>query len=107
MLFNILELYYIITNVFISTVFFVAVLSVSDKTGLTEFALSLSRLGYKLVASGGTSTSLRSAGIVVSEVSDLTSAPEILGGRVKTLHPAIHGGNSLDHTFNNKIVHCQ
>lgn len=70
----------------------IALLSVSDKTGLLEFATSLTQLGFKLVASGGTSSALRAAGILVSEVSELTSAPEILGGRVKTLHPAIHGG---------------
>lgn len=70
----------------------IALLSVSDKSGLIEFASSLAKLGYRLVASGGTSTAIRNAGLQVSEVAELTGAPEILGGRVKTLHPAIHGG---------------
>lgn len=70
----------------------IALLSVSDKTGLVDFAKHLSRLGLKLVASGGTATALRNAGLAVRDVADITKAPEILGGRVKTLHPAIHGG---------------
>jgi phosphoribosylaminoimidazolecarboxamide formyltransferase/IMP cyclohydrolase len=69
-----------------------ALLSVYDKTGLIEFAAALSRLGVELVASGGTASTLRGAGLAVRAVSDLTDFPEILGGRVKTLHPAIHGG---------------
>ncbi|XP_022288230.2 bifunctional purine biosynthesis protein ATIC-like [Crassostrea virginica] len=69
-----------------------ALLSVSDKTGLTEFAKRLSGLGLKLVASGGTAKCIRDAGIPVSDVSDITGAPEMLGGRVKTLHPKVHGG---------------
>lgn len=71
---------------------FPALLSVSDKTGLIPFAKLLQNTGLKLVASGGTAKSLRDAGLSVEEVSDLTGAPEMLGGRVKTLHPAIHGG---------------
>ncbi|XP_055850710.1 bifunctional purine biosynthesis protein ATIC [Episyrphus balteatus] len=69
-----------------------ALLSVSDKSGLVEFGKNLAALGYKLVASGGTATALRSAGLIVGDVSDITGAPEMLGGRVKTLHPAVHGG---------------
>eukprot|EP00105_Crassostrea_gigas_P011671 XP_011427442.1 PREDICTED: bifunctional purine biosynthesis protein PURH [Crassostrea gigas] len=69
-----------------------ALLSVSDKTGLTEFAQKLSTLGLKLVASGGTAKCIRDAGIEVSDVSEITGAPEMLGGRVKTLHPKVHGG---------------
>jgi len=70
----------------------IALLSVSDKTGLLEFGKSLSMMGYSLVASGGTATALRNAGMTVQDVSDITGAPEMLGGRVKTLHPAVHGG---------------
>lgn len=69
-----------------------ALLSVSDKTGLLDFGKNLTALGYKLVASGGTATALRNAGLNVKDVSDITGAPEMLGGRVKTLHPAVHGG---------------
>jgi len=69
-----------------------ALLSVSDKTGLVAFARGLAKLGVELVASGGTAQTLRSAGLTVVEVSELTQSPEILGGRVKTLHPKVHGG---------------
>jgi phosphoribosylaminoimidazolecarboxamide formyltransferase/IMP cyclohydrolase len=69
-----------------------ALLSVSDKTGLVEFARGLARLGVELVASGGTATALRQAGLAVVEVAALTESPEMLGGRVKTLHPRVHGG---------------
>ena len=69
-----------------------ALLSVYDKTGLVDFGLALTGLGVELVASGGTARTLREAGVDVIAVSDLTGSPEILGGRVKTLHPAIHGG---------------
>ncbi|XP_005108469.1 bifunctional purine biosynthesis protein ATIC isoform X4 [Aplysia californica] len=70
----------------------IALLSVSNKTGLVPFAERLSALGFKLVASGGTARAIRDANVPVSEVEDLTGAPEMLGGRVKTLHPAVHGG---------------
>ncbi|KAI8130613.1 hypothetical protein FF38_02767 [Lucilia cuprina] len=70
----------------------IALLSVSDKTGLVDFGKTLNSLGYQLVASGGTATALRNAGLSVKDVSDITGAPEMLGGRVKTLHPAVHGG---------------
>jgi phosphoribosylaminoimidazolecarboxamide formyltransferase/IMP cyclohydrolase len=69
-----------------------ALLSVSDKTGLVEFARGLAGLGFELVASGGTAEALRAAGLDVVEVSQLTGSPEMLGGRVKTLHPRVHGG---------------
>jgi phosphoribosylaminoimidazolecarboxamide formyltransferase/IMP cyclohydrolase len=69
-----------------------ALFSVYDKTGLVDFAAALSALGVELVASGGTALALRRAGLEVRAVSDLTGSPEILDGRVKTLHPAIHGG---------------
>ncbi|MCS6909025.1 MAG: bifunctional phosphoribosylaminoimidazolecarboxamide formyltransferase/IMP cyclohydrolase [Anaerolineales bacterium] len=69
-----------------------ALLSVHDKTGLVDFARGLHTLGWQLIASGGTARLLREAGLSVTEVSDYTGSPEILGGRVKTLHPAIHGG---------------
>ena len=69
-----------------------AILSVYDKTGLVEFAKDLSDLGWTLLASGGTARLLQQNGLPVTEVADYTGSPEILGGRVKTLHPAIHGG---------------
>jgi phosphoribosylaminoimidazolecarboxamide formyltransferase/IMP cyclohydrolase len=69
-----------------------ALLSVSDKTGLVEFARGLAQLGIELVASGGTARALRDAGLEVVDVADLTGSPEMLGGRVKTLHPRVHGG---------------
>ncbi|MBI9043689.1 MAG: bifunctional phosphoribosylaminoimidazolecarboxamide formyltransferase/IMP cyclohydrolase [Anaerolineaceae bacterium] len=70
----------------------IALLSVSDKTGLIEIAEKLTRCGWELLASGGTARRLRENQIAVTEVSVYTGSPEILGGRVKTLHPAIHGG---------------
>jgi phosphoribosylaminoimidazolecarboxamide formyltransferase/IMP cyclohydrolase len=69
-----------------------AILSVYDKSGLVEFAQGLLALGWELIASGGTSRSLREADLPVMDVAAVTGAPEMLGGRVKTLHPAIHGG---------------
>ncbi len=69
-----------------------AILSVSDKSGLTELAQALHALGFQLFASGGTAKAIRAAEIPVTDVADLTGAPEMLGGRVKTLHPAVHGG---------------
>jgi phosphoribosylaminoimidazolecarboxamide formyltransferase/IMP cyclohydrolase len=70
----------------------IALLSVSDKSGLVDFAHALAELGWEFVASGGTAKALGGAGLVVTEVADLTKAPEMLGGRVKTLHPTIHAG---------------
>ena len=69
-----------------------ALLSVHDKTGLVDLARGLHNLGWTLVASGGTAKLLRENALPVTEVADYTGSPEILGGRVKTLHPAIHGG---------------
>ena len=69
-----------------------ALLSVHDKTGLAEFGCGLAALGIDLVASGGTAEALRGVGLTVTEVADLTGSPEMLGGRVKTLHPKVHGG---------------
>ena len=74
----------------------IALLSVYDKEGLVEFAQGLTDLGWGLVASGNTSAKLREAGIEHSEVADVTGSPEMLGGRVKTLHPKIHGGILAD-----------
>ncbi len=69
-----------------------ALLSVSDKKGIVPFAESLARLDFELVSTGGTAALLREAGLTVTGVSDVTGFPEIMDGRVKTLHPAIHGG---------------
>jgi phosphoribosylaminoimidazolecarboxamide formyltransferase/IMP cyclohydrolase len=69
-----------------------ALLSVSDKSGLAEFARGLASLGIELLSTGGTQALLAKEGIKVRQVSDFTGAPEMLGGRVKTLHPKIHGG---------------
>ncbi|MDP6870444.1 MAG: bifunctional phosphoribosylaminoimidazolecarboxamide formyltransferase/IMP cyclohydrolase [Candidatus Poseidoniaceae archaeon] len=68
-----------------------ALLSVYDKTGIVEFATGLEKLGYELVSTGGTARKLREAGLAVIGVSDVTGHPEIFDGRVKSLHPAIHG----------------
>lgn len=68
------------------------ILSVYDKMGLTGFGRQLAQLGWELVASGGTARALGEIGLTVREVSAVTGAPEMLGGRVKTLHPAVHGG---------------
>jgi phosphoribosylaminoimidazolecarboxamide formyltransferase/IMP cyclohydrolase len=73
-----------------------ALISVSDKTGLIDLARRLSKAGIEIVSSGGTASALSGAGIPVTAVADVTGAPEMLGGRVKTLHPAIHGGVLAD-----------
>ena len=69
-----------------------ALLSVSNKEGLVEFARGLNELGWELVSTGGTAKALRDAGLTVADVSDVTGFPEMMHGRVKTLHPAVHGG---------------
>jgi phosphoribosylaminoimidazolecarboxamide formyltransferase / IMP cyclohydrolase len=69
-----------------------ALLSVSDKTGLIELATTLSKFNVKLLSTGGTAAAIRAAGLAVTDVSDHTGSPEIMDGRVKTLHPKIHGG---------------
>ena len=69
-----------------------ALLSVTDKTGLVEFARALASFGVELISTGGTARTLREAGLTVKDISDLTGFPEMLDGRVKTLHPKVHGG---------------
>src|ERR1700730_17332138 len=69
-----------------------AILSVTDKTGLVDFARKLSALGVELISTGGTAKLLRDSGITVKDISELTGFPEMLDGRVKTLHPKVHGG---------------
>ena len=69
-----------------------ALLSVSDKTGLVEFAQALAQAGYELISTGGTATALRGAGLDVRDISEITGFPEMMDGRVKTLHPKVHGG---------------
>ena len=69
-----------------------ALLSVSDKTGLADLGHALARLGTELVSTGGTAAALREAGLAVRDISDLTGFPEMMDGRVKTLHPKVHGG---------------
>ncbi|HXW32674.1 MAG TPA: bifunctional phosphoribosylaminoimidazolecarboxamide formyltransferase/IMP cyclohydrolase PurH, partial [Acidimicrobiales bacterium] len=73
-----------------------ALLSVYDKTGLIELARGLEDLGWELLASGNTAAALAEAGVAHRQVAEVTGAPEMLGGRVKTLHPAIHGGILAD-----------
>ncbi len=75
-----------------------ALISVWDKSGLLDLARGLHAAGVELIASGGTASALRGAGLPVRDVSDITGFPEILGGRVKTLHPAVHGGILARHT---------
>src|SRR6202045_5542620 len=69
-----------------------ALLSVSDKSGLTEFARALWAHGVDLISTGGTAKALAAAGLKVRDVSDLTGFPEMMDGRLKTLHPKVHGG---------------
>jgi phosphoribosylaminoimidazolecarboxamide formyltransferase/IMP cyclohydrolase len=73
-----------------------ALVSVSDKTGVVEFCRGLAEMGFEVISTGGTARALEEAGIEVVPVSEVTGAPEILGGRVKTLHPKIHGGILAD-----------
>ena len=69
-----------------------ALLSVSDKSGLIEFARALAGHGVELVSTGGTAKAIAAAGLKVTDVSELTGFPEMMDGRVKTLHPKVHGG---------------
>src|SRR6204780_1672336 len=69
-----------------------ALLSVSDKTGLLDFARGLADQGVTLISTGGTAKALRDAGLTVADVSEITQFPEMMDGRVKTLHPNVHGG---------------
>ncbi len=73
-----------------------AILSVTDKTQLTEFAAFLADMHVELISTGGTKAKIAEAGVQVASVSDVTGFPEILGGRVKTLHPNVHGGILAD-----------
>src|SRR5437773_11284499 len=68
-----------------------ALISVSDKTGIVEFARELKRFDVEIISTGGTAKALRDAGIEVRDVSDVTGFPEMMDGRIKTLHPKIHG----------------
>src|SRR5688572_16190151 len=69
-----------------------ALLSVTDKTGITEFARGLQALGIELVSTGGTGRTLRDSGLAVRDVSEITGFPEMMDGRLKTIHPRIAGG---------------
>ena len=69
-----------------------AILSVTDKSGLVDFACKLAEAGVELVSTGGTAKLLRESGVAVKDISELTGFPEMLDGRVKTLHPKVHGG---------------
>src|SRR6185503_824900 len=69
-----------------------ALLSVSDKTGIVEFARKLAALRWEIVSTGGTAKVLRDAGLAPRDISEVTGVPEMLDGRVKTLHPSVHGG---------------
>ena len=85
-----------------------ALLSVSDKTGIVDFAEGLVRAGYTIISSGGTHAVIQAEGIPVMRVSDYTGSPEVLDGRVKTLHPKIHGGilaqrNNSSHDLDRKV----
>jgi phosphoribosylaminoimidazolecarboxamide formyltransferase/IMP cyclohydrolase len=69
-----------------------ALISLTDKSGIEQFAAALARLGIEILSTGGTARTIRSAGIAVTDVSEFTGFPEMLDGRVKTLHPKVHGG---------------
>lgn len=80
-----------------------ALLSVTDKTGLLPFATFLAEHNVELISTGGTCSTLREAGLKVTQVSEITGFPEIMGGRVKTLHPHIHGGILADKDNNEHV----
>jgi phosphoribosylaminoimidazolecarboxamide formyltransferase/IMP cyclohydrolase len=69
-----------------------ALISVTDKSGIVEFARSLEKLGVEILSTGGTARALRDGGVTVMDISDYTGFPEMMDGRVKTLHPMVHGG---------------
>ncbi len=69
-----------------------AIISVTDKSGIVDFAKSLSRFGVEILSTGGTARALREGGIMVTDISEYTGFPEMMDGRVKTLHPKVHGG---------------
>ena len=81
-----------------------ALISVSDKTGIVELATRLVNAGVKILSTGGTAKTLKEAGIKITEVSDFTGFPEIMGGRIKTLHPKIHGGILARRGIDEKIM---
>src|ERR1700679_1208650 len=88
-----------------------ALISISDKTGLVDFAKELASHGVELMSTGGTSKALKDAGLKVFDISEITGFPEMLDGRVKTLHPVVHGGllslrDNPEHikTIKNKII---
>ena len=74
-----------------------ALLSVSDKSGILEFAQELERMNYEILSTGGTKRFLEDNGVAITAVDEITKFPEILGGRVKTLHPLVHGGLLAKH----------
>ena len=80
-----------------------ALLSVYDKVGLVKFAAGLRELGFEIVASGGTAKALEAAGIEHTEVAEITGVPEMLDGRVKTLHPAVHAGILADRSIRSHV----
>jgi phosphoribosylaminoimidazolecarboxamide formyltransferase/IMP cyclohydrolase len=69
-----------------------ALISVTDKSGIVEFARSLERIGVEIFSTGGTARTMRDGGIKVLDISEYTGFPEMMDGRVKTLHPKVHGG---------------
>src|SRR5262249_50848345 len=69
-----------------------ALISVSDKTGIVDFATGLAGFGVEILSTGGTAAALKAAGLTVTEISDYTGFPEMMDGRLKTLHPKVHGG---------------
>src|SRR5262245_55179413 len=69
-----------------------ALISVSDKTGIVDFATGLAGFGFEILSTGGTAAALKAAGLTVTEISDYTGFPEMMDGRLKTLHPKVHGG---------------
>lgn len=77
-----------------------ALISVSDKTGIVELAKSLDKMGWEIISTGGTYKTLQEAGIKVTKVAEITGFPEILEGRVKTLHPRVHGRSWLNASRN-------
>ena len=81
-----------------------AFLSVSNKSGLVDFSRALDELGVELITSGGTASTLRQAGLTVTSVEDLTGLPSVLGGRLKTLHPAIHAGILAQDTLEDRAT---
>ena len=69
-----------------------ALISVTDKTGIVDFVRGLGKWGIEIISTGNTAKQLRDAGLAVRDISEVTGMPEMLDGRVKTLHPAVHGG---------------